>query len=585
MTKSRFPWRIVWVEILLVVVALGAGGIAARSFLRNQLSLQIHSQAHDMLKAISVDLPPAISQNWCAAHAAETGFRLTAISMDGRVLCDSEHDASTMENHSNRPEIIEAKAKGFGMSERHSATLNEDMLYSALRIDRGGLYLREALPMVALQRSLKVYDFSLFLLLGAFAAVFATVIFWAGKSFSSPMRRVLEKALGQDSKLLAEDLGKNESGEWSDLESALDRIQSDLIQKTEQLSREREELATLMSAISDAIFAVDLDGNPLFFNSRFALLFGGKEFQSRKPRLGEIFRAPEILRAYQGVFSEGRIHNVEVSLHMAGDSVTHDFTLAVAPLHRADATVYGAVGIFHDVTELKRAEKIRIDFVANVSHELRTPLTAIKGYADTLREDMALKRYDSSEKFLEIILKNVDRLMHLIRDLLDLSWLESTQTEEGLAKSSVSTRELTERALVQLEKRRAEKNHSIETSFDAELVDADPTRVEQVVVNIVENAIKYTPAGGKLSVRWDKLPNAIRLQVSDNGPGIAPEHYPRLFERFYRVDQARSRDVGGTGLGLSIVKHIMQRHGGSISVSGSSETSGGTTFTCLFPLK
>lgn len=582
-TKSRFPWRIVWVEILLVVIALGAGGLAARSFLRNHLSLQIHSQAHDTLKAISVDLPQEISPNWCTTHAAGTEFRLTAIATNGQVLCDSEHDSSTMENHLNRPEIQEALANGFGRSERHSGTLNEDMLYSAIRVDKSDVVLREALPLVTLERTLKVYDLSLFILLGAFAAVFATIIFWAGKSFSSPMRRVLEKALGQEPAALAEDHGAGESGEWSDLESALDRIQSDLIQKTEQLSREREELATLMSAISDAIFAVDLEGNPLFFNSRFALLFGGKEFQSRKPRLGEIFRAPEILRAYQGVFAEGRTQNAEASLHMTGDSVTHDFTLAVAPLHRADATVYGAVGIFHDVTELKRAEKIRIDFVANVSHELRTPLTAIKGYADTLREDMALKRYDSSEKFLEIILKNVDRLMSLIRDLLDLSWLESSQTEEGLAKSSVSIRELTDRALVQLETRRAQKSHSIETSFGAEVVDADPARIEQVVVNLMENAIKYTPAGGRISVRWDKLPNAVRLQVSDNGPGIAPEHYPRLFERFYRVDQARSRDVGGTGLGLAIVKHIMQRHGGSISVSG--EPGGGTTFTCLFPLQ
>jgi two-component system phosphate regulon sensor histidine kinase PhoR len=135
---------------------------------------------------------------------------------------------------------------------------------------------------------------------------------------------------------------------------------------------------------------------------------------------------------------------------------------------------------------------------------------------------------------------------------------------------------------LQLEARRAQKNHSIETSYGADIVDVDSARAEQVVVNLVENAIKYTPAGGKISVRWDKLPNAVRLQVSDNGPGIAPEHYPRLFERFYRVDQARSRDVGGTGLGLAIVKHIMQRHGGAISVSG--EPSGGTTFTCIFPV-
>ncbi|MFL5813693.1 MAG: sensor histidine kinase [Bdellovibrionia bacterium] len=564
-SKGRFPWRIVFVEILLVCAALGVGGMVARGFLRNHLSLQIQEQAQDTLKALSVDLPAEISPDWCHAHSKGTDFRLTAIAMNGKVLCDSERDASTLTNHSDRPEVQEALAQGSGKSERHSDTLGQDMLYSAIRAQQGAVVLRQAVSLGALQKSIHVYDVSLAVLLLSFALFFALVIFWAGKSSTV------------------------DSGEWSDLESALDRIRSDLIQKTEQLSREREELATLMSAISDAIFAVDLEGSPLFFNSRFALLFGGKEFQARKSRLGEIFRAPEILRAYQEAFTEGRTQNVNVSLHMSGDSVTHDFTLAVAPLHRADATVYGAVGIFHDVTELRRAEKIRIDFVANVSHELRTPLTAIKGYADTLKEDMALKRYDTSEKFLEIILKNVDRLMSLIRDLLDLSWLESSQGEEGFSKTPVGTRELTERALLQLEKRRAEKNHSIETTYDVERVDVDSRRAEQVVVNLVENAIKYTPTGGKISVRWDKLPTAVRLQVSDNGPGIAPEHYPRLFERFYRVDQARSRDVGGTGLGLAIVKHIMQLHGGSITVSGSvsgpvsGETSGGTTFTCIFP--
>jgi two-component system phosphate regulon sensor histidine kinase PhoR len=560
-SKGRFPWRIVFVEILLVCAALGAGGMVARGFLRSHLSLQIQVQAQDTLKALSVDLPAEIAPDWCLVHSKGTDFRLTAIASDGRVLCDSEREASAMGNHLDRPEVQEALAQGSGKSERRSDTLGQDMLYSAIKASQGAgqnpVVLRQAVSLGALQKSLHVYDFSLAVLLFSFAAFFVLVIFWAGKSTTV------------------------DAGEWSDLESALDRIQSDLIQKTDQLSREREELATLMSAISDAIFAVDLEGNPLFFNSRFALLFGGKEFQARKSRLGEIFRAPEILRAYQEAFTEGRTQNVSVALHMSGDSVTHDFTLAVAPLHRADATVYGAVGIFHDVTELRRAEKIRIDFVANVSHELRTPLTAIKGYADTLKEDVALKRYDTSEKFLEIILKNVDRLMNLIRDLLDLSWLESSQGEEGFVKTPVGTRELTERALVQLEKRRAEKNHSIETFFGAERVDVDSRRAEQVVVNLVENAIKYTPAGGKISVRWDKLQTSVRLQVSDNGPGIAPEHYPRLFERFYRVDQARSRDVGGTGLGLAIVKHIMQLHGGSISVSG--EPGGGTSFTCIFP--
>jgi two-component system phosphate regulon sensor histidine kinase PhoR len=581
MRKSQFPWRIVLMEIVLMSASLGAGGIAVRQYLKQDFVEQVQTQARGTLKALSVDLPAVLPSDWCALHARGTDFRLTVIALDGSVLCDSHADPATMENHSDRPEIIAALKEGYGQSLRPSVTLRENMLYSALRVKGHGLLLREAIFPETLSNALTLFDVALWTLLSALAAIFALLIFWAGKNFATPMQRLILKASGQPNELLTTEGIRNELGEWSDLESALDRIQSDLLQKTEQLSREREELATLMSAISDAILAVDLEGSPLFFNSRFVLLFGGKDFQARKPRLGETFRAPEILRAYHGVFSEGRTQNVDLLLHAAGDTVPRDYSLAVAPLHRGDGTVYGAVGIFHDVTELKRAEKIRIDFVANVSHELRTPLTAIKGYADTLREDISQQRFDSAEKFLGIILKNVDRLMSLIRDLLDLSWLESSQGEEGMVKSRIQTQELTERALLQLESRRAQKNHTIETRYDARELDGDAPRVEQVVINLVENAIKYTPAGGKIRVAWEKLPGTVRLTVSDNGPGIAPEHYPRLFERFYRVDQARSREVGGTGLGLAIVKHIMQRHGGAISVSA--DSSGGTKFTCLFP--
>jgi two-component system phosphate regulon sensor histidine kinase PhoR len=233
------------------------------------------------------------------------------------------------------------------------------------------------------------------------------------------------------------------------------------------------------------------------------------------------------------------------------------------------------------VTELKRAENIRIEFVANVSHELRTPLTAIKGYTDTLREDVGHGRYDAAGKFLEVISRNVDRLMSLIGDLLDLSSLESHDGKE-LQKSTINTREITERVVAHLESRRAEKRHTIETRFTVEAVDADPKRLEQVLVNLIENAVKYVPASGKIVVSWESgEQNSVLLKVSDNGPGIPVEHHSRLFERFYRVDPGRSRDSGGTGLGLAIVKHIMQRHGGSVWIS--SEMGKGTTFICRFP--
>lgn len=361
----------------------------------------------------------------------------------------------------------------------------------------------------------------------------------------------------------------------------LNQIQTDLKQKTEALSQEREELATLMSAISDAILAVDLAGKPLFFNSRFALSFFGKERGTRQPHLGEVFRAPEILDAFHAALDQGVNQQTSIKLYVKNDPVPRFFSLSIAPLRREEGPVYGAVGIFHDVTELKRAENIRIEFVANVSHELRTPLTAIKGYTDTLREDVANKRYDTASQFLEIIARNADRLMRLIVDLLDLSSLESQDAAEKMNITSVDTSDLTKRVLTQLESRRADKGHTIETLYTAAQVIADPARAEQVLINLLENSIKYIPTSGKVIVKWEKTPKSVLLKVSDNGPGIPVEHHSRLFERFYRVDQARSRELGGTGLGLAIVKHIMQQHGGSVWVN--SDSGKGTEFVCQFP--
>lgn len=235
--------------------------------------------------------------------------------------------------------------------------------------------------------------------------------------------------------------------------------------------------------------------------------------------------------------------------------------------------------------ELKRAEKVRIDFVANVSHELRTPLTSIKGYSDTLREDLAAGRLEMAPKFLDVIDRNVNRLIDLIDDLLDLSKLESEEsadpTASSLNRTSIDLRDMTEKVLQQLESKIKKKRHTVQYRIEAREVQGDPKRIEQVLVNLLENAIKYVPYGGEIEVAWTSEEREVQLAVIDNGPGIPAANLPRLFERFYRIDQGRSRESGGTGLGLAIVKHIMQRHGGTVSVR--SQLGKGTEFICVFP--
>jgi two-component system phosphate regulon sensor histidine kinase PhoR len=362
---------------------------------------------------------------------------------------------------------------------------------------------------------------------------------------------------------------------------SVEEVRKDLESKTESLNLEREELGILMSSISDAVLAVDREGGPLFYNSRFALVFEEAGLGKKPLKLWEIFRDPGILDAFQTALKAGRAASGRaVPIDVTGKP-RQFFSLSVSPLLKRNGEVYGAVGIFHDVTDLKAAEQIRIDFVANVSHELRTPLTAIKGYTDTLMQDVAANK-PVEKSFLEIISRNVERLMSLISDLLDLSSLESMGV---IHKTPVNTQEITERVVRQLSHVFEAKGHKVSMKIAVPVVTADAKRLEQVIVNLLDNAAKYTPSGGEIAIVWESIGIAngeeTLFRVTDSGPGIPPEHHARLFERFYRVDKARSRELGGTGLGLSIVKHIMQRHDGSVSVE--SVPGKGATFTCRFP--
>ncbi|MEW6056634.1 MAG: ATP-binding protein [Bdellovibrionota bacterium] len=462
----------------------------------------------------------------------------------------------------------------------------ETHIHEAILVGSAGADLDRTAALESLHQALKVYDGYLGLFLVLVAFVLFGLVFWSVRRLMFPLGRILIKARNvlEEPKKLVEDaeesrLYETQSyGELSDLESSLDKIRRDLEIRAENFDREREEQAILMGAISDAILAVDRDGAPLFFNSRFTVVFGKDERTTRNSKLWEMFRAPEILEAFKSALSHGKTESLK-AIPFDRDSSRVFFSVSVSPLRRSAGDVYGALGIFHDVTDLKRAEQIRIDFVANVSHELRTPLTSIKGYVDTLIDDVKQDRPVEKE-FLDVIGRNTERLMALINDLLDLSSLESHV--EALGKTKVSTADLTSRALQQMRQVFEAKEQQLCVDVRCEQVFADPRSVEQVLVNLLDNAQKYTPPKGKITVSWELSDgDDVYLRVSDTGPGIAPEHCDRLFERFYRVDKARSRELGGTGLGLAIVKHIMQRHEGAVWVE--SRLGQGSTFVCRFP--
>lgn len=409
---------------------------------------------------------------------------------------------------------------------------------------------------------------------------------WAGQYYFQPLGRILKRtrklrrirSLSSDDPI--EDFEKEEPGEWTDLERAVERLNSELREKSEEAAREREEVSALLSSVPNAILAIDKSELPLFFNAQFAMLFKVVEASRRGEFLGQFFRSPDVLQVFRDVLQSQKQVTAQLTLKTAQHLQLRHFNLSVTPLIDEEGKeLFGAVGVFNDITELKQAEQIRIEFVANASHELRSPLTNIKGYLDTVRSDVKSGRIDQIDSFLETMNQNVERMQSLVSDLLDLSTIESGT---DLKKSHLSTRDITNSVLAQVEIDRRRKQVTIETEFTAEEVLADERRTEQVLQNLIYNAVKYIPEGSRVMVRWLANPDSsVDLIVKDTGHGIPPEHQARLFERFYRIDTGRSRDQGGTGLGLAIVKHIMLKHGGTVSLN--SRLGEGAEFVCHFP--
>ncbi len=420
----------------------------------------------------------------------------------------------------------------------------------------------------------------------ALALAFLTLVpvsLWTARRLLLPLGRIIEKTRRmrefpfEDDEVDPEAMAFDEPGEWYEMERALNRLGRDLRTKTIRLSREKTEMRTIMSAAAEAVLAIDGERRVMFYNPQFAYLFSPKG-NPGEGTISELLRSPDILAAYDEVMKSGKPMRREVQEEVGENKAPRDFQLSIAPLAKKhNQEIYGVVGIFHDITELKAAERIRIEFVGNVSHELRTPLTTVNGYLQTLATDVERGRLDQAKEFLQIVSQNVTRLKNLVDDLLDLSSLESGKE---LKLESVNVQDITEAVLKQINA----STHKVHLHYEFEEMLADAKRLEQVLRNLLENAVRYVPEGKNIEVYWRKPGlDRVELHVKDDGPGIAQKHQARLFERFYRIDEARSRATGGTGIGLSLVKHIVQRHGGEVYVKSSPGL--GSEFICEFPLK
>lgn len=364
--------------------------------------------------------------------------------------------------------------------------------------------------------------------------------------------------------------------EWCQLDGTLNKVSRDLKKRKAQLEKERGELEAVIAAANDAILAVDRDMNIRYYNGALSLFFDQKEEESLGRNLMEVIRNGPIIEAFQRGLKEHIPQRIQTEMEFSGDSTVHFFEVSISPFFDEKKTrVHGAVAIFHDMTEHKRIGKVRMDFVANASHELKTPLTSIQGYMDHIKESCQEKSH-LNEAF-EVVENNLNRLSRLINDLLQLSKIESA---EAVKKEKFQVSEITENILLQLQSSIKNKKHQLSTIYDVKELVTNREVLEQIIINLIENAIKYCPDFSNIRLHWGVKNHCVFFSIKDNGPGIESHHQGRLFERFYRVRDERNRKIEGTGLGLSIVRNSMQKLGGTVDVK--SVPGLGSEFICYF---
>jgi two-component system, OmpR family, phosphate regulon sensor histidine kinase PhoR len=519
--------------------------------------------------------PPAQMASVARRLEQQSGARITVVAPDGRVLVDTDADAATMEHHDTRPEIVDARATGAGWALRHSSTLNTHMLYVAQSEGPGLPIIRLALPLHALDEASAAVrrEMLLWALVAGLLAVAAGI--WLAAGITAPLRQLTRVARRLEQGDLSGRAHLSRRDEVGDLAAALDAMAEGLAASTARLEEGAARLGSILAQMADGLIVVDPDERVRVYNPAAGRMLGAPPEQALGRPLSEValhYDLIEFVRRAVRLRTAVRGH-----VTTAADQ-PRTLAAVVSPVE-AEGRGLGAVVSLRDITEVQRLESVRRDFVANASHELRTPVASIRSLAETL-EGGALKDPEAGRLFLAQIVTNTESLERLLDDMMLLARLESPQYHP--APRALDLRAALTATAARLAPQARSKHIDVTVELAEGLVAwCAEDDLMAALVNLVDNAIKYTPAGGRVELAAAAAGDRVRIDITDNGPGIPEADRKRVFERFYRVDRGRSRDLGGTGLGLSIVRHAVDSSGGEVWVEAAPE--GGARFSVVLP--
>ncbi|ELU5122595.1 PAS domain-containing protein [Listeria monocytogenes] len=573
--------------VVMVIVGVFSGELMKSTYL-NMKENQLEDDAKILLQTtnmenLDLDKDAATIQKSLDPLGEDIDARITVIDSKGDVVADTKKDPEKLDNHMNRPEVTDILKKGesVGISIRESDSLGYSMLYVAVPVKHQGKtdgVLRISISLESVDAAVAKLWGNLALIFGIALVIIAAISVFIARKITRPVREIIEVSTDLANHKYDSRIHGKISGELQDLSISVNTLAESLETQMFEIKQNEQRLNAIVQNLVSGVMLINVDKQVIMTNRTMYQILGETEITG-KP-FYEVIKSFALSQLIEATFETKTIQQKEIILYFPREMI---LDASVSPILGENGEITGIILLLHDITQIRHLENVRSEFVTNVSHELKTPVTALKGFAETLL-DGAMYDEVLLKKFLTIIKEESDRLHRLIMDILALSRIEQNPVAENV--ELVDADEVIEQSARTIFEMATEKNIRVtipEKTSASVMIETDRDKLQQIVINLLSNAINYTPVDGKVEVKLIEQEAEVIIEVTDNGIGIPAKDIDRVFERFYRVDKARSRHSGGTGLGLSIVKHLVENCGGRIEVESQEEV--GSTFRVTLPKK